>query len=220
MKAALYTRVSTNRQNTDRQVSELNDYARRQGFDVVLTVCETVSGTRSKYQRPGLERVFELAKRGEVTEVVCLELSRLGRDSMDVRSIILELAGLGVCTHVVNRGLRSLDRSRRKDSITMMVLGILADLTQMERETLVERIVSGQQEAKRQGKHIARPKGTVKNTERLLEENRRVVSYLREGRCSVREIAKLCSVSPNTVMKVKKAIAQPVSLLPVSSNLS
>jgi DNA invertase Pin-like site-specific DNA recombinase len=210
MKAALYTRVSTARQNTDRQVTELNDYATRNGFEVVYTVCETVSGTRSKYERPGMEEIFELARRKEITEVICLELSRLGRDNMDVRQIILELADLGVCTHVVNRNLRSLDKQRRKDSVTMMVLGILADLAQMERESLVERIVSGQQEAKRQGKHIARPKGTVKPAAKLLEENKKVAEYLKEGRCSVREIAKLCAVSPNTVMKVKRTLEELV----------
>ncbi len=63
---------------------------------------------------------------------------------MDVRSLILELAEHGVCTHVVNRNLRSLDKRRRKDHVTMMVLGILTDLAEMERETTAERIVSGQ----------------------------------------------------------------------------
>ncbi|WP_242917310.1 recombinase family protein [Pontibacter liquoris] len=210
MKAALYTRVSTARQNTDRQVTELTDYARRNGFEVIYTVCETVSGTKNKYERPGMEEVFELARRGEISEVICLELSRLGRDNMDVRQIILELAELGVCTHVVNRNLRSLDKQRRKDSVTMMVPGILADLAQMERESLVERIVSGQQEAKRQGKHLARPKGTVKSAAKLLEENRKVAEYLKEGICSVREIARRCAVSPHMVMKVKRILKEPV----------
>ncbi|KAA3437088.1 recombinase family protein [Rufibacter hautae] len=214
MKAALYLRVSTSKQNTDRQLSELQDYASKHGFEVAYTACETVSGTRHRYQRPGMERVLEMASKGEITEVICLELSRLGRDAMDVRSLILELAEHGVCTHVVNRSLRSLDKRRRKDHVTMMVLGILADLAEMERETTVERIVSGQQEAKRQGKHIARPKGSVKSTERFLEENKRVVEYLREGRCSVREIATLCGVSPNTVVKAKRALSAESATLP------
>ncbi|WP_048920736.1 recombinase family protein [Rufibacter radiotolerans] len=207
MKAALYLRVSTAKQNTGRQLHELQDYAQRNGYEVVYKACETVSGTRNRYQRPGMEKVLEMARSGEITEVVCMELSRLGRDAMDVRNIILELAESGVCTHVVNRNLRSLDKRRKKDNVTMMVLGILADLAEMERESTVERIVSGQQEAKRQGKHIARPKGTVKSTEQFLRENKRIVDYLNEGRCSIREIATLCAVSPNTVMKTKRAIS-------------
>jgi DNA invertase Pin-like site-specific DNA recombinase len=207
MKAALYLRVSTAKQNTDRQLTELSDYAMKHGFEVVYTACETVSGTRTRYQRPDMEKVLEMARKGEIMEVVCLELSRLGRDAMDVRNIITDLAEVGVCTHVVNRNLRSLDKKRKKDGVTMMILGILADLAEMERETTVERIVSGQQEAKRQGRHIARPKGSTKSVGRFLEENKRVVYYLREGRCSIREIATLCDVSPNTVMKAKRALS-------------
>jgi DNA invertase Pin-like site-specific DNA recombinase len=45
MKAAIYTRVSTVRQNTDRQVAELQEYVTRQGFEVVLFISEVVTGS-------------------------------------------------------------------------------------------------------------------------------------------------------------------------------
>lgn len=93
--------------------------------EVVCSVSETVSGTKKKYQRPGLEQIFEMARRGEITEVPSLELSRLGRNAMDARNIILDLAALGVCTPIVNKNLRSLDKHRKKDSIAVMILGIL-----------------------------------------------------------------------------------------------
>ncbi|GGK64077.1 hypothetical protein GCM10011405_10070 [Rufibacter glacialis] len=156
MKAALYLRVSTTKQNTDPQLSEL---------------------------------------------------SRLGRDSMDVSNIILELGELGVCTQVVNKNLRSLNRQRRKNSVTMMILGILAHLAEMEQEIIVERIILGQQEAQCQGKHISRPEGSVKGVEQFLKENRKVVEFLRHGGFSIREIATLCYVSAKTVMNAKHAIS-------------
>lgn len=207
MKAAIYTRVSTGKQNTDRQLSELTDYARRNGYEVVYTVSETVSGTKKKFQRPGLEQIFEMARRGEITEVLSLELSRLGRNAMDVRNIILDLVELGVCTHIVNKNLRSLDKHQKKDSITVMILGILADLGEMERETLTERVISGLEEAKRQGKPLGRKKGTTKPPEVLLKGNKKAVEYLQAGR-SIRETAKLCDIAPNTVMKIKRSLPQ------------
>ncbi len=63
-KAILYTRVSTKKQNTDRQVAELTDYAHRYGFEVVITICETVSGSVKKVDRPGLEQVQRICRLG------------------------------------------------------------------------------------------------------------------------------------------------------------
>lgn len=204
-KAALYTRVSTKKQNTDRQVAELTDYAHRQGFEVVVTICETVSGSAKKVDRPGLEQVLDLARRGEITEVVSLELSRLGRNAMDVRQIIVDLIELGVCTHIVNRGLRSLDPKRRKDSTVMLLLGVLVDIAEMEKEQLVERINSGLDEARRKGKTLGRPAGSTLTGKKLLELYPGVVKDLREG-LSIRRTAAFREVSVDTVQRVKRAL--------------
>jgi len=205
MKAALYTRVSTKNQNTERQVAELEAYAAKQGFQVVLTISETVSGSARKVDRPGLEQIFKLAKRGEISEVISLELSRLGRNPMDVRQIILDLNELGVCTHIVNRGLRSLDQKRKKDSVTMMVLGLLADLAEMEKEQLVERINSGLDQARRKGKKLGRPKGAGEEPDLVLKKYPGVVKDLKAG-LSIRQIVATRQVADKTVQKVKKAI--------------
>jgi DNA invertase Pin-like site-specific DNA recombinase len=210
MKAALYTRVSTKKQNTDRQVTELQAYAQKQGFEVVLVICETVSGSVKKVDRPGLEQVLDLARRGEITEVVSLELSRLGRNAMDVRQIIFDLIELGVCTHIVNRNLRSLDGKRRKDSIVMMLLGVLADLAEMEKEQLVERINSGLDEARRKNKTLGRPKGSTLSPKELLELYPGVVKDLNGG-LSLRKTAAFRKVSLDTVQRVKKVLNTVIS---------
>ena len=205
MKAALYTRVSTKNQNTDRQVAELNEYALRNGIEIVLTVSETVTGSAKKAQRPGLEQIFELASKGEISEVISLELSRLGRNAMDVRQIITDLNALGVCTHIVNRNLRSLDKHRKKDSTVLMILGLLADLAEMEKEQLVERINSGLDEARRKGKQLGRPKGTTFPSDQLLKLYPGVIKDLKSG-LSIRKTAAFRNVSVDTVQRVKKAI--------------
>jgi DNA invertase Pin-like site-specific DNA recombinase len=99
--------------------------------------------------------LLDSARSDEITEVVSMEVSRLGRNAMDLRQIIVDLIELGVCTHIVNRDLRSLDLKHRKDS-TVMLLGVLTDLAEMEKE-LVERINSGLEEAWRKAQKLGRP---------------------------------------------------------------
>jgi DNA invertase Pin-like site-specific DNA recombinase len=206
MKAAIYCRVSTSKQNTDRQVSELQAYAYRHDMEVVTVIRETVSGSKKKVERPGLAHIFELARKGEISEVLSLELSRLGRNAMDVREIILELIELKVSTHIVNRNLRSLDSKRRKDSTTLMVLGILADLAEMEKEQLIERIHSGLEEAKRKGMRLGRKVGSRKSEGDFLKEHKQVAALLKGGQ-SLRNTQKIAGVSRNTVIKVKRLLA-------------
>lgn len=185
-------------------MAELQAYAQKQGLEVVLVICETVSGSAKKVDRPGLAQLLDLARRGEITEVVSLELSRLGRNAMDVRQIIMDLIELGVCTHIVNRNLRSLDSKRRKDSIVMMLLGVLADLAEMEKEQLVERINSGLDEARRKNKTLGRPKGSTLSPQQLLEKYPGVVKDLQEG-ISLRRTAAFRKVSLDTVQRIKEA---------------
>lgn len=155
--------------------------------------------------RPGLQQIFDLARKEEIQEVISLELSRLGRNAMDVRQTILHLIELGVCTHIVNRSLKSLDRNRKKDNTVMLILGLLADLAEMEKETLVERIHSGLDEARRKDKKLGRPVGSHIDDRKLLQDYAGVAKDLKSG-LSIRKTAAFRKVSVDTVQRVKKAM--------------
>jgi DNA invertase Pin-like site-specific DNA recombinase len=60
MRAALYTRVSTSDQNPDLQLREIHDYANRQGWEIVETYQDTISG--AKASRPGLNVLMAEAR--------------------------------------------------------------------------------------------------------------------------------------------------------------
>src|ERR1700739_1080531 len=76
---AILVRVSTIKQETARQVSELKAYAETKGYDVVEVCEETISGTAENGQRHGLRRVEELARTGKIKKVLVHEISRLSR---------------------------------------------------------------------------------------------------------------------------------------------
>jgi DNA invertase Pin-like site-specific DNA recombinase len=61
---AILVRVSTAKQETDRQISELLRYAKSKKYKVVEICRETVSGTANGDDRHGLNRVTELALEG------------------------------------------------------------------------------------------------------------------------------------------------------------
>ena len=75
----ILVRVSTNKQETTRQISELQAYADGKGYEVVEICRETISGRAEEADRHGLHRAEELARAGTVKKVLVHEISRLGR---------------------------------------------------------------------------------------------------------------------------------------------
>lgn len=84
-------------------------------------------------------------------------------------------------------------------------LHILAEFARLERETLITRIKSGLEKAKKNGVTLGRKKGSVISNDMLLKKYRGVVKDL-EHNISLRKIARIHSVSLCTILKVKKAM--------------
>ena len=76
---AILVRVSTSKQETNRQVSELKQYAASKGYDVVKICEEMISGHANDDEREGLRRVEELAVAGQIRKVLVHEISRIAR---------------------------------------------------------------------------------------------------------------------------------------------
>lgn len=74
VQVAIYSRVSTDDQNCERQVAELVAYAERCGFEVVEVIKETASG--AKNDRKGRDRIMQMARRREIQAILVSELSR------------------------------------------------------------------------------------------------------------------------------------------------
>ena len=71
MKVAIFARVSTtDKQTTERQVNDLRDLCTAQGWTIVATITEQVSGAKSNDDRAGLQQVFDLAQRRQISKVI------------------------------------------------------------------------------------------------------------------------------------------------------
>ena len=202
---ALFVRVSKQAQDYERQIADLTNYAERQGYTVVQTIAEKISGSKRNDERKGIAELLELANNKRITKVLVTEVSRLGRRTSDVLNVIEELTEHGVSVYAHNYHLETLTPQGKRNPIASLLFTLLAEFARLEKETLIERIHSGLDNARRKGKTLGRPHGTTKHDTALLKEYASVVRLLKQE-FSLRQTATLAGVSINTVRKVKNAM--------------
>ena len=203
--AAIFVRVSKKEQDYQRQVEDLRAVARGQAVQVVAEIAEKISGARRNQDREGIQQLLALSRQGAIQKVLVSEVSRLGRSTVEVLQIVEELTQLGISIYVQNFGLETLKNGKR-NPVAQFMFTLLAEFARLERETLRERILSGMDEARRQGIKIGRPAGTTEEKAVFLKKYAAVARQLRAG-LSVRKTAKLCEVAINTVRKVKTLLS-------------
>lgn len=199
--AVIFVRVSKKEQDYQRQLEDLRVVAQNQSVQVAAEISEKISGVRANQERDGIQELLRLSRTGAIQKVLVCEVSRLGRSTVDVLQVVDELTRLGISIYVHNFGLETLKNGRR-NPVAQFMFTLLAEFARLERETLRERILSGMEEARRQGKKIGRPDGAMEERATFLKKYGSVTRNLRAG-LSVRKTAKLCEVSINTVRKVK-----------------
>lgn len=200
---ALLVRVSTVKQETDRQVSELQEYAARKGYHIVETCTEQVSGRANETERHGLKRVEELAITGKVKKVLVHEVSRLARKNSVVHRFVESLEEHGVSLYWHAQGVETLLESGKRNPAASIMLALLAEMARNEVETLSIRIRSGLSEALRKGKRLGRPHGREKPAD-LVSRHRDIVKFLNAGQ-SIRHTAKITGKGVSTVQRVQRA---------------
>lgn len=148
-RAAVYVRVSTDRQTTDNQVADVRQLALARGYEPVLYE-EVESGAKAR--RPVLERMLADVRAGRVQAVALWALDRLHRSMMSAINTVLELDRLGVPVLSVREGW--LDTSGPVRPLLVAIFGWVAE---QERTRLIERTKAGLERARRQGRRLGRP---------------------------------------------------------------
>lgn len=199
---AILVRVSTQKQETTRQISELQSYAKSKGYEVIEVCEEVISGKADEDERQGLHRAQFLAESGLIKKVLVHEVSRLGRRNSVVHRFVEMLEGCGVSLYWHSQGVETILANGKRNPAALIMLALLAEMARAEVETLRERINSGLAEARRKGVTLGRPKGTTVSKKELMEKHRDVLKQLRAGQ-SVRNTAKITGKGISTVQRVK-----------------
>jgi DNA invertase Pin-like site-specific DNA recombinase len=96
-RAALYLRVSTDRQTVENQELQLRQIAERRGWEVVAVYHDAgISGAKGRKDRPGLDKMLNDASRRQYDIVMAWAIDRIGRSLIDLLGTIQHLEACGV----------------------------------------------------------------------------------------------------------------------------
>lgn len=207
MKVVIQSRVSTSIQDNKRQVDELLDYSRKNGFEVLQVFEEKISGAKSNEERPQLLEMIDFIKKNEVDKVLCWELSRLGRNTIEVLKTIQLFNENKISLFIKNYNIETLTEDKEINPLSQFMVQILSSVSMMERVQIRQRVKSGYDNFRTNGGKVGRKEGFRKSEEDLLSEHKDVVKLLKQG-LSVRKVMKLTDKSSGTIQKISKLLKE------------
>lgn len=204
----IYARVSSSgslesRQNTDRQVADLVDYATKCGWSIERVFEEHISGAKRNGERAVLTECINYAISNRIDVVLFSELSRCGRAVWEVLETIKTLKDNNINAYFQKEGLSLFSDDDKENPYLAVMVSVLGVCSQLERESISYRLNSGRRLAMEKGVKMGRKVGSVKSKEQRQEEYSKVIRSLKAGK-SIRDTAAICSVSISTVQRVKK----------------
>ena len=191
-KAAIYVRVSTDRQELENQERQLIPFCAKSGWEIYKIYRDIISGKEEK--RPGFERMFKDAHKKLFDVVLFWDMSRFSRAGMEFTILKLrELRNLGILWHSYQEQFLSTADPFTRD----IILAVFTSVAKMEREKISQRTKAGLSRAKARGAKLGRrciiTDGQI---ERVWEE------YEHEGNIS--RAAKVAPFSKGTVFYIIK----------------
>lgn len=202
MKVVLFARVSTLAQDYERQVNELTALANQNGWNVVGIFAEKISGAKRNVERTELLRMVEYVEANNVDKIVVTELSRLGRDTLQVLEVIELFNQKKISLYIENYHIETLTEDGKVNPMSQFLITILAEVARMERKTIKERMDSGYQNFRANGGLVGRKQGCRKSDEAMKEEYAEEIRLIRKG-YSLRNVSKLTHTSVNTLRKLR-----------------
>jgi len=150
----IYARVSTQDQECQNQVAQLRDYAQKQGWKVLEAIVDVASGGKGVNERPGLDKVFQLAHKKQFDVLLFWALDRLSREgSRKTIEYLTRLDDYGVAWHsFTEQYLSSLG------VFSDCIISLLSALAKQEKIRIGERTRAGLTRARQNGKRLGRPR--------------------------------------------------------------
>lgn len=207
VKVVLLCRVSTQAQDYERQINELTEFCNRMDWQVVKVFANKVSGKLSMEERPEIQEMISFVKENEIDKVCCLEISRLGRNTLEALKVIQLLNEQKVSLYIKNYNLETLDEKGKPSVVCSLITTILLEVAALERHTVLERMSSGREQyiakCRESGKKMGRPDTYRKTDEEYKSQYAKEISLLKRG-YSLRNIHAICGTAIGTIRRLRK----------------
>lgn len=185
-----YTRVSTTMQTTANQRYEIEKFAQTRSLTICIWVEETVSATRRLDER----RLSKLLKSLKPTDTLIVsELSRLGRNLMQIMSILNLCMERNITVYAIKEGYELGDNINSK--VLAFAFGLAAEI---ERNLISARTKESLARLKAEGKKLGRPVGSKKSNPILKRHAAYIEKRMAEGARQI-DIARSLKCSRHTV---------------------
>ena len=208
-KVVILARVSTDKQDYERQVNELADYCRKMDWEVEKVFTNKVSGAKKNEEREEIQELISYVNSNQIRRVVCLEISRMGRNTLEALKVIQILNEHKVSLYVKNYNLETLDSEGRVNPVASLICTILLEVAAMERLTIKERMASGRdqyiEKCRREGIKMGRPSTYRKSIDEYKKQYQREITLIRKG-LSLANISAITGTSINTIRKIKEVM--------------
>lgn len=205
-KIILFCRVSStsDRQNYERQVNDLKAFANSRGYIVDEIFTERISGAKKNSERPELMKMINYINQNPTISRICVtELSRLGRDTLQILQTIEILNHNKISLYIQNYNIETLTPEKEVNPMSQFMITILAEIARMERKTIENRLSSGYQNYRSKGGSVGRKIGFRKSEDKMLEEYTEEIKMLKKG-YSYQHISQITKTNKNTLTKLKK----------------
>lgn len=206
--SVIYARVSSvgDRQSTTRQVDDLKRYAQVNGYEVVNTYEEHISGATKNEDRAVLCECLNYCTKNKIDTLLISELSRLGRNVDEVLANVKFCKDSHLNIYFQKENLSLFNADGSKNPFLTIFISVLGTCSELERDSIKFRLQSGLRRYRENNGVMGRKVGSVKSKEKKQQEYAKVIKLLKGGQ-SVRNTAKLCEVGISTVQRIKKEFA-------------
>ena len=194
MKVAIYSRVSTQDQCVDMQISDLRQYCEQRGLRIYKEYSdEGISGTKDR--RPALDELMSDARKRKFDAVLCWRFDRFARSTKHLITALEEFRHLGIEFVSFQENIDT------SSPLGKAVFTIVSAISELERNIIIERVKAGIRRAKENGKRLGRPK-------RLNLLNIEELKKMRDQGLSFKKIGEKVEACPATIYQMlRKSLA-------------